>query len=100
MHRDLTALLWTEFKHRDVRRGTKQEIPDLTRVHSGDWKAVSPSCSRNLPELLQGTASVHALLPLTPETNSGCRSWKRSTPFPLPPFHQTNVAEGLLPTAR
>lgn len=48
VHRDLTALLWTVFKHRDVRRGTKQEIPDLTRVRPGDWKAVSPPCSGNL----------------------------------------------------
>ena len=59
-------MFWTEFKWRDVRRETKQEIPDLTRVHPGDRKAVSPPRSRKLPEILQGTASAHRRLPLTP----------------------------------
>lgn len=59
-------MFWTEFKQGDVRRETKQEIPDLTRVHPGDRKVVSPPRSRKLPGILQGTASAHRQLPLTP----------------------------------
>lgn len=60
-------MLWTEFKRRDVRRETKQEIPDLTRVHPEDWKVVSPTRSRKLPEILQDTAGAQTASP-SPQT--------------------------------
>lgn len=59
----LIAVLWTEFKRRDIRRETKQEIPDLTRVHPGDWKAVSSPQLQEAPRDPTG----HNQLPLTPK---------------------------------
>lgn len=80
-------MLWTEFKRR-VRRETKQEIPDLTRVHPEDWKVVSPTRPRKLPEILQGTAGAQPASPKPPDTNRRCESSRRMAALPLLLLHQ------------
>lgn len=97
---DLFAVFWTEFKRRDVRRKTKQEIPDLTRVHPGDRKVVSSTCFRKLPEILQDTAWAQTASPQPPDTNRryrSCRSMDTPPTISVPPSMRPRE---LTPTAK